>query len=55
MPQQPMAGMNGNNPFNFNTGLRMEDIDDDIMQFMDSRRGLEEFSRQKSHEDLLNL
>ncbi|KAL5010206.1 hypothetical protein ScPMuIL_012511 [Solemya velum] len=39
----------------FCTDLCQEDLDDSIQMYMNSQRCLEEFSRQKSVEDLLNL
>lgn len=39
----------------FSTDLRQEDVDDGVQQYMDGRRCFEEFSRQKSIEDLLSL
>ncbi|XP_050392159.1 low density lipoprotein receptor adapter protein 1-B [Patella vulgata] len=39
----------------FSTNLRKEDLDDSVEQYMDGRRCFEEFSRQMSIEDLLNL
>ncbi|KAL8581532.1 hypothetical protein ACOMHN_042924 [Nucella lapillus] len=39
----------------FSTDLRREDVDDGVQQYMDGRRCFEEFSRQKSIEDLLSL
>ncbi|XP_025098167.1 low density lipoprotein receptor adapter protein 1-like isoform X2 [Pomacea canaliculata] len=39
----------------FSTDLRQEDVDEGVQQYMDGKRCFEEFSRQKSMEDLLNL
>ena len=39
----------------FSTDLRQEDVDDGVQQYMDGQRCFEEFSRQKSIEDLLSL
>jgi hypothetical protein len=39
----------------FSTDLREIDIDDDVHMFLDGKKSQEEFSRQKSLEDLLSL
>ncbi|XP_076466535.1 low density lipoprotein receptor adapter protein 1-like [Babylonia areolata] len=39
----------------FSTDLRQEDVEEGVQQYMDGRRCFEEFSRQKSIEDLLSL
>ncbi|XP_074662362.1 uncharacterized protein LOC141914921 [Tubulanus polymorphus] len=52
---QPKPQIESQNPFYFGTNLTTDDIDDGVHQFLDGSKSREEFSRQKSLEDLLDL
>ncbi|XP_067673933.1 low density lipoprotein receptor adapter protein 1-like [Haliotis asinina] len=50
-----LAQNRGRRLHSFSTDLCKEDVDESVQQYMDGQRCFEEFSRQKSIEDLLNL